>query len=123
MGITEILERERKMADDPDGWMFPSLRSRTGHIDQMSQAFARCVKRAEMDPKSVTPHTMRHTAITRLAAIGADIKTLQEFSGHKSLEMVLRYAHAQDKVIDRALDLLEARTETELSQVHEAEES
>lgn len=53
-----------------------------------------------MDSKSVTPHTMRHTAITRMAAIGTDIKTPQEIFGHESLVMVLRYAHAQDKVID-----------------------
>jgi integrase len=43
---------------------------------------------------------MRHTAITRMAAIGTDIKTPQEIFGHESLVMVLRYAHAQDKVID-----------------------
>ena len=62
------------------------------------------------DPSVVSPHTMRHSAITRFALIGADIKTIQEFSGHESLEMVLRYAHAQDQAIDSALDRLEGRT-------------
>ncbi len=38
----------------------------------------------------VTPHTMRHSAITRLAETGTDIKTIQEFSGHESLAMILR---------------------------------
>lgn len=73
----------------------------------MSSAFARCVRRAGLDPKIVTPHVMRHTAITRLAVTGADIKTIQEFSGHESLQMVLRYAHAQDRAVDRALDRME----------------
>jgi integrase len=50
---------------------------------------------------------MRHTAITRLASSGADIKTIQEFSGHESLQMVMRYAHAQDRAVDLALDRLE----------------
>ena len=40
---------------------------------------------------------MRHTAITRLALTGADIKTIQSFSGHESLEMILRYAHPVDR--------------------------
>jgi Phage integrase family len=38
---------------------------------------------------------MRHTAVTRIAETGADIKTIQEFSGHESLQMALRYAHAK----------------------------
>jgi integrase len=61
---------------------------------------------------------MRHTAITRLAATGADIKTIQEFSGHETLTMVLRYAHAQAHVVDRALDRLEAGTVAELPQAN-----
>ena len=101
------------MADDPNGWVFPSVTSRSGHIEQMTGPFARCVERSGLDPQAITPHTMRHTAITRLAEIGADIKTLQEFSGHESLQMVLRYAHAQDRAVNRALDRLEERTANE----------
>ncbi len=112
-GITEILAREREMAGDPDGWIFPTKTSASGHVESMKQPFARCVERAGMDASIVTPHTMRHTAITRLAEIGADIKTIQEFSGHESLAMVLRYAHAQDRAVDRALDKLEGRTVVE----------
>ncbi len=109
-GITEILMREREMAEDPEGWVFSSKSSASGHAVSMGESFARCVERAGMDSRVVSPHTMRHTAITRLAEIGADIKTIQEFSGHESLAMVLRYAHAQDRAIDSALDRLEGRT-------------
>jgi integrase len=75
--------------------------------------FARCVRAAGMNDAVVVPHTMRHTAITRLAAMGARIKTIQEFSGHESLAMVLRYAHAQDHVVDSVLDRLEEGTVVE----------
>ncbi len=101
------------MAEDPDGWIFSSKTSVSGHITSLGRSFARCVKQAGMDPNVVTPHIMRHTAITRLAETGADIKTIQEFSGHESLEMVMRYAHAQDRAVDRALDKLEGRTVVE----------
>lgn len=106
-GIADILDREREMAADPQGWIFPSKSTGSGHIEQLSAAFARCVARAGLDPKRITPHVMRHTAITRLALTGADIKTIQEFSGHESLQMVMRYAHAQDHAVDRALDRME----------------
>jgi integrase len=79
----------------------------------MRAAFSRCVETAGMNAAVVVPHTMRHTAVTRLAAIGADIKTIQEFSGHESLTMVLRYAHAQDRAIDSALDRLDQGTAVE----------
>lgn len=82
------------MAADIHGWIFPRARSKSGHIESMHAPFARFVKAAGMDTTVVVPHVMRHTAITRLAATGAEIKTIQEFSGHESLAMVMRYAHA-----------------------------
>ena len=88
--LTRILEHEREMAEDPDGWIFPSPKSTSGHIEDMKTAFRRCAARAGLNPTDVIPHTMRHTAITNLAATGADIPTIQEFSGHLSLKMVMR---------------------------------
>ncbi len=112
-GITAILQRERDMAEDTDGWIFPSNRTRSGHIESLGESFAWCVTKAGMDARVVTPHTMRHTAITRLAETGANIKTIQEFSGHETLVMVLHYAHAQDRAVDRALDKMEEGTVAE----------
>ena len=122
-GITEILQRERDMAEDRDGWIFPSKRSRTGHLKHMSLAFGRCVTAAKMDARLVSPHVLRHTAITRLAVTGTDVKTLQEFSGHESLAMVLRYAHAQDQIVNRALDKMEEGTAVEHPGVQKAQDS
>ena len=59
---------------------------------------------------------VRHTAITNLAATGADIPTIQEFSGHLSLKMVMRYAHAQDRRVDLAIDEME-RAKTKVEQI------
>jgi integrase len=111
--MTEILEREREMAEDPD-WLFPSPRSASGHIEDMKKAFRRCVVQAGLNPSEVIPHTMRHSAISNLAATGADIPTIQAFSGHFSLKMVMRYAHARDRRVDEAVDRMEkAKTKVE----------
>ena len=97
------------MADDPKGWIFPSLRpglSRLGHRTHMGRPFQRAVIRAGLDPKMVTPHVMRHTAITNLVQSGVDLPTIQRISGHKTLAMVLRYTHVHGRHIDRAVSVL-----------------
>ena len=62
----------------------------------------------------VTPHVMRHTAITALVQAGVDLPTIQKISGHKTLAMVLRYAHVHGQHIDRAIEAI-GRTLPELS--------
>jgi integrase len=122
--LTQVLLREREMAEDPEDWIFPSAKSASGHIEDMKTAFRRCVIRAGLDPGEVIPHTMRHTAVSNLAATGADIPTIQEFSGHLSLKMVMRYAHAQDKRVDQAVDAMEkAKTKVERIGPSEAKDS
>ena len=72
----------------------------------MGRSFARAVMRAGLDPAMVTPHVMRHTAITNLVKAGADLPTIQRISGHKTLAMVLRYTHVHGTHIDRAISAI-----------------
>ena len=73
----------------------------------MARPFARAVLRAKLDPDKVTPHTMRHTAITKLVKAGVDLPTIQRISGHKTLAMVLRYVHVHGEHIDAAISALD----------------
>ncbi len=104
--LADVLKREREMRDDQDGWIFPSIRpglAKQGHRTRMDRPFQRAVERAGLDPEKVTPHVMRHTAITDLVQSGVDLPTIQRISGHKTLAMVLRYTHVHGKHIDRAV--------------------
>jgi site-specific recombinase XerD len=69
----------------------------------MNNAFRDAAIRAGLDPELVTPHVMRHTAITNLVQAGVDLPTIQRISGHKTLAMVLRYAHVHGQHIDQAI--------------------
>jgi integrase len=112
--MTETLIRERGMAAAPGIWIFPNPAAESGHMESMKKAFRRCVIRAGLDPTKVIPHTMRHSAITAFAETGADVRTIQKFSGHETLDMVYRYTHARDTRVDDALEKMErGRTEPE----------
>jgi len=54
----------------------------------------------------VTPHTLRHTFASRLVMRGADLRTVQELGGWKSLNMVQRYAHLSQEHKRKAVELL-----------------
>jgi integrase len=40
-----------------------------------------------------TPHTMRHTFASRLVMAGVSLRQVQEFMGHASIVMTMKYAH------------------------------
>lgn len=90
-------------------WLFPSPRSKTGHIENIEKAFRAVVSEAGMDPKQVVRHTLRHTAITHLVQAGVDLPTVQRISGHKSIDMVVRYSHQNGEHISEAMDKLQNR--------------
>lgn len=52
-------------------------------------------------------HDLRHTFASHLVMSGADLKTVQELLGHKSLTMTLRYSHLSQAHKKEALKALE----------------
>jgi integrase len=106
--LADLLRREREMRDDREGWVFPSPHSdsQTGHRTHIKRPFANAARAAGLDPDLVTPHVLRHTAITKLVQAGIDLPTIQRISGHKTMAMVLRYTHVHGDHIDAAIAAL-----------------
>jgi integrase len=67
-------------------------------------AFETACRHAKLS--GVTPHVLRHTFASRLVMRGADLRTVQELGGWKSLNMVQRYAHLSQEHKRRAIELL-----------------
>jgi integrase len=62
---------------------------------------------AKADLAGITPHDLRHTWCSRLGEKGVDDRTLQELGGWKTLKMVQRYSHTNDRRKAEAVKLLE----------------
>lgn len=107
--LAAMLRTAQDSATDAKGWVFPATRpdGKHEHRTSMAKQFLRAVKRAKLQPEKVTPHVMRHTAITRLVRAGVDLPTIQKISGHKTLAMVLRYVHIHGQHIDEAIRALD----------------
>lgn len=64
------------------------------------------------DDADVVPHILRHTCASRLVRGGIDLRRVQTWLGHQTLQMTMRYAHLATRDLDACLPVLEQRTET-----------
>jgi len=76
--------------------------SRAGHVwNEVREAVG-----LKDDPQAVL-HTFRHTCASRLIQRGVPITTIQQWLGHKTLTMTLRYAHLAPSNLLQAVSALE----------------
>lgn len=81
--------------------LFANVHSKNPAVKRLSARaiqimIAKYAKRAGLF-KKVTPHTLRHTYATDLLAHGADLRSVQEFLGHKNVATTQIYTHVTNK--------------------------
>jgi integrase len=59
--------------------------------------------------KQIVPHCLRHTCASRLVRGGIDIRRVQMWLGHQTLQMTMRYAHLATQDLDVCVSVLENR--------------
>lgn len=55
----------------------------------------------------VVPHVLRHTCASRLVRGGVDLRRVQTWLGHQTLQMTMRYAHLASHDLDMCVPILE----------------
>jgi len=91
-----------------DAPIFPSARGAFLSADALQRIVARHVATASatcssLVGRSITPHTLRHTAAMDLLRRGVDLTVIALWLGHESIETTQIYLHADMRLKERAL--------------------
>lgn len=94
-----ILERRAEAAHGP---VFDTICRKTA-----IRRWRRACRAAGIDDNELVIHSLRHTCASRLVQAGVEIKVVQEWMGHRSIQTTLRYAHLAPANLEAARDRLE----------------
>lgn len=78
-------------------------------VKKVRKAFAAAVKRAGLDGR-VTPHTLRHTALTWLEEEGIPVEMISKLAAHSGTAITRKtYLHSSPELLRPAADAIERR--------------
>jgi integrase/recombinase XerD len=86
----------RRPGQDP-GVLFLNLRGGRLTRQGVWLIVRRQAARAGIDPKRVSPHVLRHSAATHLVEGGADLRVVQEFLGHATINTTQAYTRVSPR--------------------------
>jgi integrase len=109
-GSLAVLQRRHTEQGYPAaGWIFPTKKSKTGHIATITKAFKTAREAAGL-PAAMCIYTARHGALTDLAGVlsTAEVMTI---GGHTDPRIAMKYQHPKTANLQALLDAA-AATET-----------
>jgi integrase len=102
----DLLHEHAKVRRLDTTLLFPSERNPQKPID-LRKAYANALRQAEIT--EFTWHDLRHCTASYLAMNGASLAEIAEILGHKTLQMVKRYAHLSDGHVSNVVASMNAK--------------
>ena len=90
----------------PDELVFANERGRPIHPSNVNRrVWAKAIAKAKLAEHDYRFHDLRHTAVSRLVAAGADVKLVQAVAGHANpVRTLKRYSHLLDARVTEAAE-------------------
>ncbi len=106
--VAVLREWTQERAGQPDQPLFPTSRGGPLSRDAIALLVAKHTKSAShtcptLHNKTISPHTLRHTAAMNLLHAGVDSTVIALWLGHESVEATQIYVHADMQIKERAL--------------------
>jgi integrase len=86
-----------------EGWVFPSKRSRSGHLTTVGKLFRQARDKAGL-PKDLVLYCGRHDYGTRVLRETGNLAAVMKTMGHKDVRTAMRYQHPELDIVRNALN-------------------
>jgi integrase len=99
--VIEVLKR--RCGERREGWVFPSKRSKSGHLTTLSGKFREARKKAGL-PAALVLYCGRHDFGTRMMKRTGNLKLVMNAMGHVDVKTAMKYQHPELELVRAALN-------------------
>jgi len=92
-----------RCAGRTEGWLFPSKRSRTGHLTSVGKLYRAARDKAGLR-KDLVLYSGRHDFGTRMLRKTGNLAAVMKVMGHKDVRTAMRYQHPELDIVRDALN-------------------